>query len=260
MKRNVIALTAALALAACGSGEQDPPAAKTSVATAQAGDLAVELLTDSRLEVGKTPVYVRLRSAAGQVVTDAAVAVTPMMTMVGGASHGAPVLGPATVGADGLYRCEVVFQMPSGATTGSWSARVSVARPGAAPAEAVFANLVVVDAGRAKPFTDPATSTRYVISLTFENAPVVGLNPVVVTLHRMQDMMTFVPVEGASFALDPQMPSMGHGSPGSVNPTAVAPGRYEGKLSFSMAGDWETTVTVRTGDAVIGAPRFAITF
>ena len=47
----------------------------------------------------------------------------------------------------------------------------------------------------------------------------IGLNPVVVTLHESTDMgMTFTPVNDAAIALDPQMPSMGHGSPGSVNP------------------------------------------
>jgi hypothetical protein len=76
----------------------------------------------------------------------------------------------------------------------------------------------------------------------------------------MQDMMTFVPVEGASLVLDPQMPSMGHGSPGNVNPTATVPGVYEGKLSFSMPGDWETTITATIGGVAIGAPKFATTF
>jgi hypothetical protein len=235
----------------------------TSVATAQTGDLSVELLTATQLETGRTPVYVRVKTAAGQTVTDATVAVTPVMSMAGGASHGAPVIGPPALAPDGTYRCDVVFQMASGAT-GSWSARVSIARPGGAAVEATFPDLPVAETGRAKTFayTDPSTSavTRYVMSLGFEAAPVVGLNPVVVTLHRMQDMMTFVPVEGAALALDPQMPSMGHGSPGNVNPTARAAGVYAGKLSFSMPGEWETTITATVAGVTLGAPRFVTTF
>jgi hypothetical protein len=129
----------------------------------------------------------------------------------------------------------------------------------------VFDHLTVADTGRAKSFTvtDPATSstTKYLASLNFKAAPKVGLNPIIVTLHRMQDMMTFAPVDDAAFALDPQMPSMGHGSPGSVNPTLTSSGRYEGQLSFSMAGDWETTVTVTTrAGAPLGTVKFMTSF
>lgn len=185
------------------------------------------------------------------------------MAMTGGTSHGAPVIGGPALGADGLYHCAVVFQMAT-SDMGSWSASVGVMRPGSPAVEASFPSLTVADSGRAKTFsyTDPDTAavTKYVASLNFEAAPRVGLNPVVVTLHRMQDMMTFVPVDDAVFVLDPQMPSMGHGSPGSVNPTLASSGVYEGQLSFSMAGDWETTVTVSRAGVTIGEPNFAITF
>lgn len=263
MNRVTIVLALALAASGCASDEQDPAAPMTSLATVAAGELTVELLTDTQLETGMTPIYVSVRTAGGQAVTDATVTFTPVMTMTGGTSHGAPVLGAPTLGADGLYRCAVVFQMASG-TMGSWSATVGVARPGSAPVEASFPSLTVADSGCGKTFsyTDPDTSavTKYVASLNFAAAPRVGLNPVVVTLHRMQDMMTFVPVDDAVLALDPQMPSMGHGSPGSVDPTLSSPGVYEGQLSFSMAGEWETTVTVSRAGVTVGAPRFVTTF
>jgi hypothetical protein len=255
-------LTFSLALAACGSDNNSSTTTPmASVATMQAGDLSVELLTATQLEVAKTPVYVRVKTAAGTAVTDATVSITPIMTMSGGTQHSAPVMGPPALASDGTYRCDVVFQMPSSAM-GSWAIKVTVTRPGAVPVDATFANLTVTDAGRAKTFlyTDPSNSTKYVMSFGFAAAPIVGLNPVTVTLHRMQDMMTFVPVEGASFTLDPQMPSMGHGSPGSVNPTAVAPGVYEGKLSLSMPGDWETTITATGGGVTLGSAKFATTF
>jgi hypothetical protein len=73
-------------------------------------------------------------------------------------------------------------------------------------------------------------------------------------------MMTFVPVNDATLVLDPEMPSMGHGSPDSVDPTLTASGRYEGSLSFSMTGLWETTVTVSEAGVVLGAPVFTTNF
>jgi hypothetical protein len=60
--------------------------------------------------------------------------------------------------------------------------------------------------------------------------------------------------------LEPWMPSMGHGSPGSVDPAHTTLGRYAGQLSFSMPGEWETTVTISRGATTVGAPRFATEF
>lgn len=191
-------------------------------------------------------------------------AANALMAMSGGMEHSAPVIGSPALSDDEYYGCAVVFSMPSG-TMGSWSVKASVQRPGAAAVEATFSNLTVADTGRAKSFTftDPTTSatTKYLVSLNLKAAPKVGLNPVVVTFHRMQDMMTFVPVDDATIALDPQMPSMGHGSPGSVNPTLTAPGRFEGQLSFSMAGDWQTTISLSksTGES-LGSVTIATTF
>jgi hypothetical protein len=139
-----------------------------------------------------------------------------------------------------------------------------VTPPGAAPLAADFPALTVADGGRARTFAhfDPglAVTTKYVVSLNLVGAPRVGLNPVVATLHRMQDMMTFPPVEDAALHLAPWMPSMGHGSPGSVDPAHTTLGRYAGQLSFSMPGEWETTLTIERGGATIGAPRFTTEF
>ena len=73
-------------------------------------------------------------------------------------------------------------------------------------------------------------------------------------------MMTFAPVDDAAIALDPQMPSMGHGSPGSVSPTLTSLGRYTGKLSFSMPGEWETKITLTRGGQPLGSVTLKTTF
>jgi hypothetical protein len=235
---------------------------RTSLGAAKAGDLTVELLTQTRLETGMTPVYVRITSAEGVPVTDATVTFVPMMAMGNGKNHSAPVIGTPTLIADGTYELAVVFQMAS-TDVDVWSATVGVTLPGAAEAKAQFPLLTVTDSGRAKPFLYTApdnTGTKYIASINFVEKPKVGLNPVVVTLHRMQDMMTFPPVDDATIALDPQMPSMGHGSPGSENPTLTSLGRYQGKLSFSMPGEWVTTLTITVGGVTIGAPAFTTTF
>jgi hypothetical protein len=268
LRSHLLSMTSLLALAACGgmgnSATTDSAiSAKTSLATAQAGDLTVELLTDTQLETGLTPVYLKITTATGLAVTDAAVTFMPMMAMSNGMNHTCPMMGMPAVGSDGLYHVDAVFLMASSAMD-IWSATVTITQPGSGAVEAGFPQLTVTESGRLQAFTytDPVTSvaTKYVTSLNFVNPPKVGLNPIVFTVHFKQDMMTFPSVDDAELALDPEMPTMGHGSPGSVNPTLAAPGRYEGQLSFSMAGEWQTTVSMIRGGVTVGAPMFATTF
>ncbi len=72
--------------------------------------------------------------------------------------------------------------------------------------------------------------------------------------------MSFPPVTDAMVVLDPQMPSMGHGASGSVNPTPTTLGMYEGQVAFNMAGEWVTTVTFTEGGVTLGAPAFTTIF
>jgi len=254
-------------LAACGGNTNGPDttalAAKVSVATAPAGTLTVELLTDSKLATGLTPIYIKLTGLTGAPVTDATVSFVPMMAMANGKNHSCPTMGLPTLGDDLTYHVSAVFQMAS-SDVDNWSATVNVTQADGTAVQAIFPQLVVTDSGRAKVFTytDPvsSTATKYVSSLNLVSSPRVGLNPIVFTLHTMQDMTTFPSIDGAVIALDPEMPSMGHGSPGSVAPTLTAPGRYEGQLSFSMTGEWQTTVTIQVDEVVIGAPVFTTEF
>jgi hypothetical protein len=247
MKRIALALAAALAVTGCASDPAaDAAATKTTVATAttSAGGLTVELQSDRGLETGMTPIYLKV-SSGGQAVTDADVTFEPLMAMSGGTSHTCPV-GKPEIGSDGLYHGYANFGMAT-SMMGAWSARVGVTRPGQARVEASFPVLVVTDSGRAKSFQDfdPDTlvTTKYLASIRFPAGPAVGLNPTIVTLHRMAGMMSFPAVADATIHMVPSMPSMGHGSTGNVDPVLVTSGVYQGTLGFSMTGTWETRIT-----------------
>lgn len=264
MIRTAAAVTLAVALAACaGDPAANTPSARVSIATATTGTggLVVELLADGRLETGMAPLHVSV-TASGQPVTDAVVSFEPMMAMSTGMNHACPVW-PFVIGADGLYHGATNFGMAT-SMMGSWSAKVGVTRPGQGRVEASFPSLVVADSGRAKSFQsfdpDAAVTTKFLASVRFPSAPKVGLNPVVITLHRMASMTSFPPVDDAVIHVDPQMPSMGHGSSGNVDPVLVSSGVYEGTLGFSMTGDWETTVTFTRGARTVGAAVFKTTF
>jgi hypothetical protein len=261
----LVTLVALPLLASCGSSKSNTQSApaRVSVGQAMAGDMTVELFTDDQLETGLTPIYIKVAGADGSAVTDAQVTFFPLMSMSSGKQHSCPVIGAPTIDTDGLYRTAAVFQMAS-TDMDKWSATVSVNDSDADANVASFSTLNVSDSGRAQVFsyTDPNSSetVKMVSSLNFEAPPAVGLNPIVFTLHKMLDMMTFAPVDDVTVVLDPQMPSMGHGSPGSVNPTPTSLGRFQGQLSFSMAGTWETTVTVNQAGVTLGTPKFTTTF
>ncbi len=86
-----------------------------------------------------------------------------------------------------------------------------------------------------------------------------GGNPITVALHEFgSGTGDAQPLGDATLHAVPYMPSMGHGSTGTVDPVPTGtPGVYSGSLFFSMAGDWETTFAVARGGAEIG--RVAVT-
>jgi hypothetical protein len=263
MSRSVLSLVLVALVSACGSiSGQTPTVAKTSLGQTTVDGLSAELFTDNQLQTGLSPLYLKLTDSGAHVITDATLTVTLQMTMSGGMQHGAPVLGDPSVDSTGLYHVDVVFQMASSATD-IWTLSVGIARAGTAAVQAQFNALTVVDSGRASAFAytpSGGSETDYVASFNLTGAAKVGLNPVVVTLHQTQDMMLFAPVDDATLGLGPEMPSMGHGASGSVNPTLASSGRYSGQVAFSMAGTWETTVTVSEAGRTLGTPKFPTTF
>jgi hypothetical protein len=267
MIRSTLRLSLSVALAglvsACSSSS-DPAPAKTSLGTQTAGGLTVELVADAPLSTGLNSLYASVKDAGGAVVADATVDWMPTMTMTS-MSHSAPMVGSTAFdAADKLYPCDVVFQMAS-SDMDHWTMDVAVTRPGAAPVTVAFP-LTVPDGGRTRSFTytDPGTSvaTKYVVSFNLKSAAKVGSNPVAVTLHRSVNMgMMFAPVDDATFTIAPYMPSMSHGADGSVAPTPTStPGVYEGQVSFSMAGDWETTLTVTRGGTLVSPTPSTLVF
>lgn len=60
--------------------------------------------------------------------------------------------------------------------------------------------------------------------------------------------------------IEPDMPSMGHGSPGNQHPMPVGDGRYQGLVNFTMPGPWVVHVSIVQKDAPqtpLGSTTFA---
>lgn len=246
-----------LSLLSCGPAPVPLGAKPQQLAVATSGDLSVELLSMEPLVVGQNRVFYRV--TRGEVVVPRAqLEQLPLMTMPT-MKHGCPVQNPAHApNADGLWEGLLVFTMPSG-ELGTWSLKARVALEENGAQELVdFGALSVADSPMKKVVT--RDTTKIVLTLGYPDAPHVGSNPFVITAHRAKDMMMmeYVTVDDLVFTVTPEMPSMGHGAAGSLNPVRGEDGLYRGSVVFSMAGDWVVHLGVAANDAELGTFDFAL--
>lgn len=199
-----------------------------------------------QLTVGYNPIYIRIEAASGAVDAQTTIHVTPVMDMHT-MQHSSPVEQPVYVPSTGLHAGAVVFTMPSG-DMGSWTLaveadghRVEFAVPvGAAPAGTRPVQTAVGTDG-----------TSYTIALVQPRKPKTGLNDLEVLINTRATMHDFPPADGLEVVVEPEMPSMGHGSPNNVAPTGIGNGRYRGKVNFTMTGDWRLHFTLKRNGTVI---------
>jgi hypothetical protein len=234
-----LALAYLLVLAACEKSELDTsgePADDLVLIGEQASDdIAVALYAADSLKVGWNQVYFQITDlTTNTAVTQAQIRQYPVMRM-DSLSHGCPYTDPDDrADDDNLFTAEIVFTMASG-MMGTWRDSVVVERPELNRVyPLVFADLPVRETGRKQNLvvTTPDFATIiYVVTLNFPEEPQVGSNAFILTVHQMESMMNFPPVADVTIAVDPQMPDMGHGSTGNVDPVYTANGRYEGTVT-----------------------------
>ena len=233
------------------------PSGLTSLATAVTEDVAVELFAAAPLVQGWQQVYYRVQ-VAGQGVTAATLVQRPVMKMMSMA-HSCPVVQPdVAANGDGLFVGQLLFQMASSADE-SWTLALDVTAAGGAKRTVTFPKLQVASA----PWTRTLVvgtgmmAERYTVILHFPAAPGVGMNDYrAIVHHASADLMTFAPVTDAVLTTKVEMPSMGHGSANNVDPTHAAGGFYEGKVNFTMPGDWRLSVTATVGGKTLGEAVF----
>jgi hypothetical protein len=99
--------------------------------------------------------------------------------------------------------------------------------------------------------------TPYFLTFAEPQRPRVGVQDFSVFVHRLDASMnassgaTYTPVSGLTLDHEPTMPSMGHGSEGNVAPAYRVNGRYDGKISFNMTGDWRIDVAAKQGNTML---------
>lgn len=217
----------------------------------------VEVYAKGDLVTGYNTLYIAVTDpSTGGVIDDAHLKVTPMMDMDAGHSHTTPVMNAElhTSDENGLYKIGVYFVMSS--MGGQWrldlelhnhmndkEAEASMDINVKEPSDRLSGNFIAAD-----------DSSRLFVCWVKDEAPIVGMNDFKLAVFKRQDMMTFVPVNDLSISITPEMPTMGHGSPGNVNPSSVGEGQYEGKVNFTMTGYWKVNIEMtRSGNAVSNA-------
>ncbi len=249
---NIIILFLAISIfSACKKDKDEKPAEqkiKITEATAQNGTKVTLWADKDQLTVGYNPIYLTVTNENTEV-KDAVVTVHPEMDMHT-MSHSSPVEQPVYNALEGKYAGAVVFTMPSG-DMGSWKLTVEVNELN------IDLNVTVANSPSNTRFVGTFTGAdaeRYVISLVNPLMPKTGMNDLEILVNKRTDSgHSFPPVDDFQIEFNPQMTSMGHGSPNNVYPVNVGKGKYKGKVNFTMTGDWRLFFTLkRNGEVIVG--------
>lgn len=266
MKQIFILFAFALLFAACEKDEDNIPEEMNFQpvvkANSEAGLFSVELMAKETLFQGYNKLYLDIRKSSGNSrVTQASVKLRPLMHMTT-MTHAAPVENPLpTVGDEGYFEGAVVFIMPSNPDEG-WTLEVAIDAEGQKDTvDLTIPEVRGLEEAREFNAVSEATGRTYFVSLVEPSAPKVGMNDIEFTVHYRENMLSFPAAEDLLIAIEPEMPSMNHGSPNNVNPVHTGNGHYKGKVNFTMTGWWRVNIDLSQGGQAIGENlSFDITF
>lgn len=199
-------------------------------------------------------------------ITDAHIEFSPLMTMTMNGmvtKHACPVENPEETAVNEVFPGAVAFVMPT-AMDGTWQMAVSVHNHKINKEGEVIFDITVDNPATSvmKVFSAiTADNSKLVLSMLEPAAPKVGMNDIEFTIHRKASMMDWPADDSYTIEITPEMPSMGHGSPGNVNPVSSGNGHYKGKVNFTMTGEWKVGVLLKKdGIPVSQDLYFMITF
>ncbi len=235
------------------------------IGTASDNGLQVEMFAEETFFVGINEVYYRLTDEAdNSIVSNAVITQSPVMHMAT-MNHSCPYTNPEnSADENNLFTGEIVFIMGSGTTdtVDTWDNTVSVQNVSAGTDhQVVFTNLTVIETYMKKKLTYTAADSSQVIYLITLNGlaePLVGVNDIVLTVNKKASMMSFPPVDDFTVTINPQMPDMGHGSSGNVDPVFTENGKYAGKVAFNMTGYWTIDITLSQSGDELGTVVYEI--
>ncbi|MGB0390162.1 MAG: FixH family protein [Salibacteraceae bacterium] len=225
----------------------------------------VKIYAEEDLFVGYNKIHVAVYDSANTTtqITDAHVTFMPMMDM-GMMQHACPIENPSMTVESGTnaFKGAAVFIMPS--TAGAWTFGVHVHNHTNGQ-EGMASLPITVNApteARMISFVSDYDSAKLFVARITPLSPAVGVNDIQFGIWKKETMMSFPAVDGYTMTMEPEMPSMGHGSPNNINPVSTGNGKYDGKVNFTMTGYWKLNLEFFTSasDTVKTGQSFDVTF
>lgn len=264
----------AFTLGSCKKEKSDPPTDTdpfkdlTYIGETQAvgAGAIVKVYAEEALFVGYNRIYVALYDSANPQtqLTDGHVKFNPMMDM-GMMQHSCPFENPSSAVETNTkaFKGSIVFVMPT-TPTGSWTLNIDVHNHANHKMGKASLAINVVEKKEPKliTFVSDFDSKKLFVTLIEPNDPKVGINEITLGVYERKSMMSFPAVDGYMMEMEPEMPSMGHGSPKNVNPVSKGNGMYTGAVNFTMTGYWKINLDLKTsnGDTIKLDQFFDVTF
>lgn len=213
----------------------------------------IELYNASgRFYTGYNATSMRIKdNATNNYVEDATISWMPVMQMPT-MQHSCPNTNPIKEpGKNTVYKGNMIYQMAAPDGTG-WSLTVNYTIDGMDYMVTGAITVMQNDDQNVSSFMG-TDNKRYVVALIEPKNPIIGNNELVLTVHQMENMMSFPVVQDFSLSLDPRMPGMGnHSSPNNTNLTYnSADNMYHANLTLTMTGYWVLNLKLMDGEGVI---------
>ncbi len=212
--------------------------------------------------VGFNYVYVDIYdSISGEKASDWEVTYAPLMTMMMDGNimkHTCPVEQPIYDTKLKAFSGASVFIMPT-TDMGNWAFEIKYKNTHGEGS--VTVELTVVE--KSEPallsfLSESNPDMKYFVALINPATPDVGVNEFELGIYTKESMMSFPAANGLTVTIEPEMPSMNHGSPDNVNPTGMGNGRYKGSVNFTMTGLWHVNMIIKEGTNMVASDKYFV--
>lgn len=211
--------------------------------------------------VGYNNIYVDVFDSVTQArPADWDLSFSPIMTMMMNGNemkHSCPLEQPQFVAELKAYAGASVFVMPT-TPMGNWRFEINyVNTMGEGNISFPIAVTEKENPAMISFVSEADETTKYFVALIEPQKPDVGTNDFEIGIYTKESMMRFPAVDDHTVHINPEMPSMGHGSPNNVDPVDEGNGHYKGSVNFTMTGLWRINMSIKDQDLVpVGANKY----
>jgi hypothetical protein len=227
-------------------------------------DYTVKVYAQEALFVGYNYILVQVKdNATGEILDNPDVMFMPVMEMNSGMMHACPLEQPTYNTSLQVMEGTITFVMPS-MGQGKWNLGLKLKNT-AGTEEDINIDVDVMQKAEPQLFSFVSThdpNQNVFVALVNPRMPQIGINDFEVVAYERQSMMSWPALEMLNIEIDPEMPTMGHGSPNNVNPIDMGEGHYLGKVNFTMSGYWKVNMKFETttNEMMMDDAFFDITF